>query len=116
MRKATKPAKAKDYRRLVTAASEVVVRTRNGSQSNQGRSGEPEYIVVELPYFVKFQKGFPKGILVERTATTNVYHIDAVKLLDWLHANGYSAYNATELVQRTRDYERLESSITRLFD
>lgn len=116
MRKATKPAKPKDYQRMVVAASEVVMRTRSGSLSRQGRSGETEYVVVEFPYFVKFQKGFPKGTLVERTATSNVYHINAVRLLDWLHENGYSTYSATQLVQHTKDYERLESSIDRMFE
>src|SRR5437763_2254541 len=42
MRRATKPAKPKDYQRLLTAASEVVMRTRCGSLAMQGRSGQPE--------------------------------------------------------------------------
>jgi hypothetical protein len=116
MRKATKPAKAKDYARLAVAASEVVMRTRIGSLSDQGSAGEPEYVVVEFPYFVKFQKGFPKGVIVEKTATSNVHQINAVRLLDWLHENGYSAHSARQLVQRTKDYERLEASINRMFE
>lgn len=116
MRKATKRASAKDYQRMVTAASAVVMRTRSGTLSNQGRSGQPEYVVVELPYFVKFQEGFPARTLVEKTATTNVYRINAVRLLDWLHEKGYSTYSAKQLVLQTKDYERLEASIDRMFD
>lgn len=116
MLEATKAAKSKDYKRLVVAASEVVVRTRNGSQQNRGRSGEPEYVVLEFPYFAKFQTGFPPRKLVERTDATNVYQIDAVKLLDWLHKKGYSAYNAKQLVQRTKDFERASATIDRMFD
>lgn len=116
MRKATKRASGKDYQRMVVAASEVVMRNRNGSLEKQGRSGNPEYVLIEFPYFVKFRAGFPKGVLLEKKPSTNVYKINAVRLLDWLHKNGYSTYSATELVQRTKDYERLESSIDRMFN
>jgi hypothetical protein len=116
MRKATKPAKAKDYQKMVLAASEVVMRTRNGSYENRNHSGLPEYVVIEFPYFVKFQKGFPKGMLIEKKATSNVHQINAVKLLDWLYENGHSKYSAKQLVQRTKDYERLEASIARMFE
>lgn len=116
MLKATKKARSKDYARLVAAASEVVLRTRNASIAKQGQSGMVEYVLVEFPYFVKFQEGFPPRTLVEKTATTNVYKINAVKLLDWLHEKGYSANSAKQLVQRTKDFERIESAIDRLFD
>jgi hypothetical protein len=116
MLKATKPAKASDYQKLVVAASEVVVRTRRGSLQTKDFSGEPDYIVVEFPYFIKFQKGFPTGKPVERGVSTNTYHINAIKLLDWLHQKGYSTYSAKQLVQRTKDYERLDASIDRMFD
>lgn len=115
MRKATKRASAKDYKRMVVAASEVVMRTRVGTLTNQSSSGQSEYVEAEFPYFVKFGDGFPKGKLVGGTATTNVYHINAVRLLDWLHEKGYSSYTAKQLVQQTKDYERLEASIERMF-
>lgn len=92
------------------------MRTRIGNKWDQSTSGQPEYVVVEFPYFVKFQPGFPKGTLAEKTSTTNIYKINAVRLLDWLHANGYSNYSATELVQRTKDYERLDGTIERMFE
>lgn len=116
MLKTTKPAKAKDYARMLVAASEVVMRNRNGSLAMQGRSEGPEYILIEFPYFVKWSAGFPKGVLVEKTASTNTYKINAVRLLDWLYNNGHSKYNAKQLVQQTKDYERLDASIDRMFD
>lgn len=115
MKKATKPAKPKDYARMVVACSGVVMESRNGVISNQGHSGCNEYVIIEFPYFVKFQKGFPKGQRIEKTATSNVHRINAVRLLDWLYENGYSTYNATMLVQQTKNYERLEASIDRMF-
>lgn len=115
MLKATKPAKARDYARMLVAASEVVVRNRNGSLATQGSSEGPEYILIEFPYFVKFAPGFPKGVLVERSERTNTYKINAVRLLNWLYNNGHSTYDAKQLVQQTRDYEVLEARINRMF-
>jgi hypothetical protein len=92
------------------------MRTRVGTASRQGKSGETEYVLVEFPNTATFTRGFPKGYVVERRSTTNVHKINAVKLLDWLHENGYSSYSARQLVQQTTDYERLESSIHRMFD
>jgi len=100
---------------MVLAASQVVMRSRLGTLSNQSKSGEDEYVLIEFSNAATFKKGFPKGYIVERTSTTNVHKIHAVRLLDWLHENGYSAYTAKQLVQQTKDYERLEASIERMF-
>jgi len=110
-----KKASSKDYQALVTAASEVVLRTRNASYSNRNKSGQEEFVLVEFSNTASFSRGFPKGYVVERGSTTNVHKINAVKLLDWLHENGYSAYGARQLVQQTTDFERLEASIERMF-
>jgi hypothetical protein len=101
---------------MVVAASEVVMRNRNSSLAMQGRSDGPEYVLIDFPYFVKFREGFPKGHLVEKTVRSNTYKINAVRLLNWLYNNGYSRYNARELVAQTKFYERLEASIGREFD
>ena len=116
MLKTTKPAKARQYASMLVAASEVVVRNRNASLAMQGKSEGPEYVLMDFPYFVKFERGFPKGILVERTETTNTYKINAVRLLNWLYSNGHSTYDAKQLVQQTKDYEVLESRINRMFE
>ena len=108
-------ARLSDYRRMAVAASEVVVRTRNGSYGNRGRSGQDEFVLVDFPASVKFAPGFPRGVIVERNSTTNAHKINAVKLLDWLHERGYSSYSAKQLVQQTKDYERLEASIEKMF-
>lgn len=109
-------ARVGDYQKMVVAASEVVVRTRNGSYGNRGRSGQAEFVLIEFPCSVTFAPKFPKGVIVERGSATNLHKINAVKLLDWLHGNGYSSYNSAELVKRTKEYERLESSVERLFE
>jgi hypothetical protein len=92
------------------------MRTRVGTLAHQSKSGEPEFVMVEFPSDAVFSRGFPKGYVVERTLTTNVRKINAVRLLDWLYENGYSTYTAKQLVQQTKNYERLEASITRMFD
>lgn len=113
---ATRKARKADYLRLVAAASEVVMNSRSGSIYAQSKSGANEYVEVEFPYFIKFQRGFPKGTLIEKTKTSNIYRINAVRLLDWLHSNGYSKYTATQIVMRTRGYEQLERSVDKMFD
>lgn len=103
---------------MVVAASEVVIRTRNAAENRYNRygRGEPEYILMDFPSSVKLAVGFPKGHIVERTATTITHKVNAVKLLNWLYENGHSTYNATMLVQQTRDFERLVGSIDRMFE
>lgn len=116
MLKATKKASAKDYAKMVTAASEVVMRNRQGNLTHQGKADGPEYVLIEFPYFIKWSEGFPKGVLVEKSALSNTYKVNAVRLLNWLYENGHSKYNAKQLVQQTTSYERLSSSIDRMFE
>jgi hypothetical protein len=121
MLKATKRARKGDYAKMVAAASEVVMRNRS-SRAGKGDSGNPEYVLIEFPYFVKFAPGFPKGHIVQRTASncsklpTNTYKVNVVKLLDWLYENGHSVYNASQLVQQTKSFEHFEDSIDKLFE
>lgn len=75
-----------------------------------------EYILVELPFFVKFSDDFPKGYIVEKKELTNVYKINGMKLLDWLHKKGYSSYNSKMLIAQTKAYEILSKKIDRMFD
>lgn len=110
-RKTRKASKAV-YEKMQTEASAVVMRNRG----MQYRSGNPEYVLFEFPHWIKFSRGFPKGFIVSKTVLTNVYKINAVRLLDWLHTNGYSAYNASSLVQQTKQFEYLDKSIERMFE
>jgi len=113
---ATRKARKSDYKKLVAAATAVVMNSRSGTLHNQSESGENEYVEVAFPYFVKFQKGFPKGYLIEKTLTSNVYQINAVRLLNWLHEKGYSKYSPKEVVAYTREYESIEKRIERMLD
>lgn len=112
MKRYKRSASAKDFAKMVAAASAVVIHNRG----NQYRSGNPEYVLFRFPFWVKFSKDFPKGHIVVRDATTNTYKINAVKLLNWLHANGHSAYDSSMLVQQTRQFEMMEASIDKLFN
>ena len=95
---------------MLAAATPVVMANRG----MQYRSGEPEYVLFEFPYFVKFAPGFPKGLIVERTLATNTYKVNAVKLLNWLYANGHAPYDAAMLVKETKHFEILTKSIDRM--
>jgi len=109
-RKTRKASKA-IYEQMRLAATEVVMRNRG----MEYRTGEPVAVLMEFPFWVKFTRNFPKGHIVEKTLNTNVHKVNAVKLLDWLHANGYSPYNASKLVQETKRFEYIDKSIERMF-
>lgn len=112
VKKGKRKASKATYAAMLAAATPVVMANRG----IQYRSGEPEYVLFEFPYFVKFAPTFPKGIIVERTPATNVYKVNAVKLLNWLHANGHSPYDAATLVKETKQFEYLTKGIDRMFD
>lgn len=116
MLKAAKKARVSDYAAMVAAASEVVIRNRNASLSNQGKSEWPDYVVVAFAYFTKFAEDFPKGHIIEKEGLTDVRKINAVKLLDWLYKHGHSKYNASQLVLASKQHEVLDNSIERMFD
>ncbi len=97
---------------MLADATKVVMENRG----IQYRSGNPEYVLMEFPYWAKFPESFPKRIIASKTLTTNVYRVNAVRLLDWLHANGYSPYDAAGLVAQTKQFEILTKSIDRMFD
>lgn len=110
-RKRTKPATVKDYAKMVVAASSVVVQNRG----YEFRTGNPEYVLFEFPFWVTFTRKFPKGHIVSRTQATNTYKINAVKLLDWLYDNGYSPHNVRMLLASTRSFEEIDKKLDRLF-
>lgn len=111
-KRATRKANKAVYERMCVAATEVVMRNRG----EEYRNGEPVAVLMEFPFWVKFTRGFPKGQVVSKTLATNTHKVNAVKLLNWLHANGYSRYNAASLVSETKQYEYLDKSIERMFD
>jgi len=108
----TRKASKAVYERMRVAATEVVMRNRG----EEYRNGEPVAILMEFPFWIRFTRGFPKGHIVSKTLSTNVHKVNAVKLLDWLHANGYSRYNAASLVKQTKQFEYLDKSIERMFE
>lgn len=101
-KRATRRATKTVYAKMVAAASAVVIQNRG----RQYRSGNPEYVLMSFPHWVKFSRSFPKGEIVEKTLLTNTYKVNAVKLLNWLYTNGYSQYNVLTLVKETRQFER----------
>jgi hypothetical protein len=105
-------AKAKDYELMTKAASEVVMQNRG----DQYRTGNPEYVLFSFPHWVVFDKTFPKGFIVEKTLETNVYKINAIKLLDWLYKNGHSTYGSRQLLRNTRAFEEIDKRLDRMFN
>lgn len=112
MKRTTRKASKAVYESMRISATTVVMRNRG----MQYRDGNPEYVLFEFPYWVKFENEFPKGHVVLKTPTSNVHKVNAVKLLNWLHANGHSPYDAATLVKETKQFEYLDKSIERMFD
>jgi hypothetical protein len=73
-------------------------------------------ILIEFSYIIKFPKGFPKGVLVEKTASTNIYRVKAMKLLDWLHSEGHSTISYTDLMTSSEVFARYLSKLQKSFD
>ncbi len=111
-RKATRKANLKDYQIMGTLASSVVMQNRGV----QFRTGNPEYVLFEFPFWVVFDKTFPKGRIVSKTRATNTYKVNAIKLLDWLYENKYSLYNSAMLIRQTRAFEELNNKLDRMFE
>lgn len=111
MKRYARTAKPADYAKMVIAASSVVVQNRG----KQYRTGNPEYVLFEFPFWVNFAPDFPKGYIVAKTRSTNTYKINAIKLLDWLFENGHSTYNTRILVAAGREFDELDRSIERIF-
>lgn len=81
------------YAALLEVATEAVVKCEND-------------VFLSFHYSVKFQKGFPKGILVQKTETSNVYKVKARRLLDFLFDIGESKFNSRMLVGNKRAIEK----------
>jgi hypothetical protein len=107
-----RPAGKGAFDKMRIAASEIVMRNRG----RQYRDGGIETVLFEFPFWCKFDKTFPKGVVVEKTLETNVRKINAVKLLNWLYDNGHSPYNVSMLVKQTTRFEMLENSVDKMFD
>lgn len=108
-RRHSRAAKQSDYDKMAAAATAVVMNNRG----IQYRSGNPEYVLFKFPFWVTFENDFPKGYIVEKTLSTNTYKINAVKLLNWLHARGYCSYDVRKFTEATRHYERMANKIER---
>lgn len=72
-------------------------------------------LYLQLPYFVKFEKGFPRGILHKKTATTDIFKVKTRKLLDWLYKEGYTTLNTAAVMAATRAFAYQEGNIERMF-
>lgn len=112
LKRYTKPAGKGAFAKMLTAASEIVLRNRG----RQYRDGGVEYILVQFPHWATFSEEFPKGVVVEREELYNTRKINAVKLVDWLYKNGHSPYDSGMLVKQTKHYMRLEKQIERMFE
>jgi len=101
MRDKTKKATKKDYKKLVTLATAAVI------------NKEP-LVLIAFPYFVKLSKDWPRGTVVERTATTDIYKVNSRWLLDWLYEKGHSAHNSSMIVMSAYKIERSFNSVERM--
>lgn len=108
----TKPAGKAAFAKMLTAASEIVMRNRG----RQYRDGGVEFVLLELPHWCTFSDDFPKGVVVEKSALYDVRKINAVKLLDWLYNNGHAPYDSATLVKQTKQFEYLDKQIERMFE
>lgn len=95
------------YKALLEVAIEAVVKT----EENVFLSFYPD---------VKFEKGFPRGILVDKTDTKNTYKVKAIKLLDFLFLKGASKFNARMLICNKMKFEwylaRIEKGLVKSFE
>ena len=107
---ATRPADKQVYADMLMMATTIVVRNRGKPYHN----GELSFMEIEFPYWVKMKKDFPRGNLISKTDYTNIYKVNAVKLLNWLYANGHSEYNTPMLTRRTKQFEYFEGEIERM--
>ena len=80
------------YAQLLEVAIEAVVKREND-------------VYLQFHYTVKFQKGFPKGILVDKTLTTNTYKVKSRRLLDFLFDIGESDFNSKMLYSNANKVE-----------
>lgn len=71
-------------------------------------------IVVRLPHFAKYSKGFPKGILVKKEGLYDYRKIKVRKLLTWLKENGYTEFSVDDVMAATREVAYLEAAIDRM--
>jgi predicted nucleotide-binding protein (sugar kinase/HSP70/actin superfamily) len=101
LRDKTKKATKKDYKKLVTLATAAII------------NKEPR-VLITFPYFVKLSKDWPRGTIVERTATTNTYKVNSRWLLDWLYKKGYSTHNTTMILMSAYSLERNINSLDRM--
>jgi hypothetical protein len=84
------PATAGDYERMAAACIEALI----AGNTN---------VYFTFPYFLKFKsEGFPKGQIVEKTATSNLHKINAEKLLNWLYKHGFSRTDAKAVNEAKR--------------
>ena len=111
-KKATKPAGKAVFEKMKQAAMSVVMHNRG----RQYRTGNPEYVLMEVPHWCVFKNGFPNRVLMSKQGLTNTYKVNAVKLLDWLYEQGHSEHNSASLVKMTKQFEYFEKSIDRLIE
>jgi hypothetical protein len=98
---ATHPASDDDYARLAAVVVEAITLKHKD-------------IVLKVPYFIIFDEGFPKGILVKRDAQYNWYRAKVFKLADYLHSKGHMPADAKGTVKSMRVVNNLWGEIDRL--
>lgn len=71
-------------------------------------------IYVSLPYFVKIDESFPRGVLVQKEGLKDVYKIKVVKLTNWLHERGFLPEDHRNVMLSLRDLAYKEAHINSL--
>lgn len=100
----TRGAKDAMYAKMVDACIEAIILRETD-------------ILITFPYFIRFtDKTFPRGMLVSKTATTNVYKIKVKKLMNWLHKKSYTPFDTDAIMQATSNLNRSINKLVRALD
>jgi len=98
-----KRARKADYERLVTSCLEAII------------SGEKD-VLVAFAYVTRLPDDFPRGILEDKTETSNIHRIKARKLLTWLYDKGYTTLTLEDVKQQRMNFGRFEAKIDKMLD
>ena len=102
----------KQWAALGRAASSVII----GHGGRQYRDGSATTVMCRLPGDCKFPVGFPRAMVYECDGYIATFKFNAVKLLDWMYKNGFSAYNTEMLRKQCLILNALERSADKLIN
>lgn len=112
MRSLLKPITQEVYDTIALACTNAVIRRAEAHRSDRAN------ILVKLPLtFRRYNKSFPKGILVDvLDIGTALFRYNANTLLDYLHKKGKVAYNSRMLRKSLGDVKRLLNNVDKQLD